>query len=424
MIQSFEKINKVIGKLNLPGDKSVSHRAVMFASLARGKSIIHGYLNSADVNTTIRCFKYLGVEIRKEEKFLIVEGAGFKGLRKSYEQLDAGNSGTTARLISGILAAQSFKSTLMGDDSLSKRPMKRVIDPLTEMGAFIESDNNTLPVTIKPAELHAIDYHLPVASAQVKSAVLLAGLHLEDTTTVTETLSSRDHTERMLGLNINQTEERKVISVSKENYPERKEYVVPSDISTAAFFMVLASLLDGSELLLRNVSLNLTRTGVLKTLTDMGADIEIDNESEYSNEPIGDILIKSSGLKNIEITPSIIPNIIDEIPVLSVAGLFAEGAFEIRNAEELRHKETDRISALCNNYKLLGLDVEEYEDGFAISGDIKYEGVTFESYGDHRIAMAFAVLSSLLEKGGKVNGFECIDVSNPDFLKQLEQITR
>ena len=424
-MQIFKPTQKINGELNLPGDKSISHRAVMFSSLAKGKSILKNLSNGEDVKSTQKCFKALGVEIFNEGDEVIVNGAGYKGFSKPAHPLDAGNSGTTTRLISGILAAQNFESEIIGDESLSKRPMKRIINPLTEMGGKIQSTEKfTLPLKIFPSNnLRSINYHLPVASAQVKSAILLAGLHLDENSTVFEKIPSRDHTERMLGLKTELKESGRMISVSKKDYPIAKEYFVPSDISTAAFFIVLTLISKNGELKIKNVSLNETRTGIITVLKSMGADIQTENFRIAAGEPLGDIIIRSGKLANIEIEKELIPNIIDEIPILSIAGIFAEGNFLIKNAEELRGKETDRINAMCHNLKLLGLDVEEYPDGFAFGGEIKNMNPVFESFHDHRIAMAFSILSLLLKNGGAVNNFGCVSISNPDFLLQLSRIT-
>jgi len=426
MLQEFNKINKVEGVLELPGDKSISHRAVMFSSLAKGKSIIYNLSNGEDVRSTQKCFKELGIEIKPDGKGVEVLGRGFGGLRTPANKLDAGNSGTTTRLISGILAAQSFESTIIGDESLSRRPMKRIIFPLTLMGAkIVATENSTLPLKIFPVEkLNSIRYEMPVASAQVKSAVLLAGLHCDETTSVIEKFPSRDHTEKMLGLKTETTPAGKISFVSKQNYPEPKEYLVPSDISTAAFFIVLTVLAENSSLKIKNVSLNDTRTGVITVLQKMGARIEIENKKNIAGEDLGDLVIFSSTLKNISIDKKIIPNIIDEIPILAVAGIFASGRFEIKNAEELRAKETDRIKSICSNLNMLGLHAEESEDGFSFSGEIKKVRPEFNSFGDHRIAMAFGILSLLLEDGGNVQNYECVNISNPDFLNQLKNVTK
>jgi len=427
IMQEFTKINKVDGVLELPGDKSISHRSVIFSCLAEGESTIKNLSNGEDVKSTISCFRKLGCEISYEKEIVKVKGCGFKKFTPPSDILDAGNSGTTSRLISGILAMQDFKSGLVGDESLSKRPMKRVIEPLTLMGAQINSTPEmTLPMEFIPSEnKKAITYELPVASAQVKSAVLLAGLFLDEETTVIEPVATRNHTEVMLGLATEEIDGKNVVKISSKNYPLPKEYIVPSDISTAAFFMVLGLVAKNSHITLKNISLNETRTGIIRVLRAMGGNIDVMNFRYVSGEAMGDLVISSSKLKNISIDEKIIPNIIDEIPILSVAGLFAEGDFVISNAKELRAKESDRINALCTNYRGAGVNVTEYEDGFILNGFID-EKITpvFESFGDHRIAMCFAILSLVLENGGKINNFECVSISNPDFLLQLQKIVR
>ncbi len=422
MIQYFQKIESVKGTLHLPGDKSISHRAVMLASLAKGKSIVHNYLDSNDVLSTVSCLKDLGAEIKIEKSRLIINGVGFKNFSSPQSPLDAGNSGTTARLIAGILAAQNFSSEIIGDASLSKRPMDRIVKPLSLMGANISSTLGSLPLIIKPSNnLHSITYRLPVASAQVKSSLLFLGLHLDETTEIIEPTPTRNHTELMLGLNVEKQKDGNHIKVNRSFYPEAKEFFVPSDISSAAFFIVLALLTKSSELKLKNVLLNETRAGIVKVLQQMDGKIEIEN---FKNdvEKTGDLVVTSSNLKNIEIPANIIPNIIDEIPILAVAGLFAEGDFKIKNVRELRYKESDRIKAICSNLKLAGAEVFEFQDGFEIKKGKLKKDVTFESFGDHRIAMAFATLSMLLKNGGKVKDFECVNISNPHYLEQLESI--
>ena len=425
MLQTFNHITGVSGELELPGDKSISHRSVMFSALAEGKSKIFNISNGEDVFSTRNCFKQMGVNIENKGNFVEVTGKGFKRFSKPLGALNAGNSGTTARLISGILIAQNFESELTGDESLSKRPMKRIIDPLTAMNGKIKATETlTLPLHFFPSEeIIGINYELPVASAQVKSAVLLAGLHSEKITSVSEKYPSRDHTEKMLGLTTKATGNGKITFVSKDDYPEARTYFVPSDISTASFFIVLCLLSGGSSLTVKNVSLNPTRTGILDVLKSMGAQIGIENIKEMNGEIFGDLEVKSCRLSNISIEEKIIPNIIDEIPILSVASIFADGSFEIDKVSELRAKETDRINAICYNMKLLGLDVEEKDDGFSISGEVKNFSPVFESFGDHRIAMSFGILSLLLKNGGKVNNFECAAISNPDFINQLSKIT-
>lgn len=426
MSETFNKINRIQGTLELPGDKSISHRAVMFSSLAKGKSEIRNLSNGQDVYSTISCFKSLGVEIEGDENLLSIIGRGLFGLKEPIKELNCGNSGTTARLLSGILAMQKFESTIIGDNSLSKRPMKRITAPLEEMGARIKYLRGvTLPLAFLPSEKqHSINYTLPEASAQIKGAILLASIHLTDVTSIFEKVETRDHTERMLNLKTDITERGKKIYSSNEFYPASKEYFIPSDISTASFFIILTLLIPNSELRIKNVSLNKTRTGILDILRLMGADIISEDKKISAGEPYGDIIVKSSLLNNIKVPEEIIPNIIDEIPILSVAGLFAEGNFEIRNAKELRLKESDRINSLCYNYAQLGLNVEEFEDGFSLKGEIKENNPFFESFNDHRIAMTFGILASLLKCGGKVNNFICVGISNPNFLNQLKTVAR
>ena len=423
MIQSFNKINKVKGEVSFSGDKSISHRALLISSLADGKSKIKNLSTSDDVKSTINCLEALGIEIHPSGNEVMVEGRGFQGYKKPSKILNASNSGTTARLLAGILSAQNFESVIEGDDSLSFRPMNRIIEPLTLMGCNIKSKDGKLPLKIYPtANLKPISFQLPVASAQVKSAIHLAGLHLENETLVIELNQIRNHTENLLNLKVQKEEDKIISSVSKGNYPDTKEYFIPGDISSAIFFVVLALLSSKSELLIKNVSLNPTRIEGINLLKRMGGKIQIDIKGESNREVYGDLLVKSSELNNIKINPEIIPLIIDEIPILAVAGIFAKGAFEISGVSELRVKESDRIKSLVSNLILLGLEVEEFTDGFKISGELKKAIKPFYSFGDHRIAMAFAILSSLLEDGGKVEGFESVAISNPGFLDQFKSI--
>lgn len=426
MVQEFEKISSVQGELELPGDKSISHRAVMFSSMAKGKSRILNLSSSEDVKSTKECLEALGAEFDETNEGLIVSGKGIGNFTAPFKPLYAGNSGTTTRLISGFLIAQNFKSIITGDSSLSQRPMKRVVTPLTAMGGSITcSDNDTLPISINPVEkINAIEYNLPIPSAQIKSAVLIAGLHSKEVTSVIEKFQSRNHTEKMLDLKVEKTEKGIISCSSQEKYPHAKEYFIPSDVSTAAFFVVLTLLSKKSSLLIKNASLNETRTGYIEVLKKMGADITVENKGEKAGEEFGDILVKYSSLTNIEIPEEIVPNIIDEIPILAVAGIFADGNFEIRNASELRKKETDRIKAVCENLRMLQLDAEEFQDGFQVSGPPNNVKPEFQSYGDHRIAMAFAILSMLLPQGGRVNGFESVKISNPEFLKQVIKVVK
>ena len=425
MNQSFEHVEIIKGELSLPGDKSISHRAVMLASLAEGGSIIKNCSNSEDVQSTINCFSQLGCRFVETGDEIKITGKGFKGFSKPQEELFAGNSGTTARLISGILAAQDFETVITGDESLSSRPMKRIIEPLGLMGAKISAnEKGTLPLLIKPSgNLHPIIYALEVASAQVKSALLLCAIHMEDESIIIEDEATRNHTEKLLNMKTETTTRGRTIFASKKNYPVPFQLKIPGDISSAAFFIVLTLLTEKSELLIKNISLNATRTGILYVLKKMGANIEIHNERVEKGENVGDIKITSGNLKNIRIPSELIPNIIDEIPILSIAGVFAEGVFEIRGAKELRVKESDRIKSLCNNFTKAGLKVIEYDEGFAVDGSVENQQLEFESYGDHRIAMAFSIMCMLMKKGGIIKNFECVGISNPNFLAQLKAIS-
>lgn len=421
MIQTFSKIYKVNGELFLPGDKSISHRAVIFSAMADGESIIENLSDGDDVNSTIYCLQRIGAKFKREENKLFVTGCGFKGFSKPESALDAGNSGTTARLLTGLLAAQDFESKVIGDESLSKRPMMRIIEPLKQMGAKIESSDGCLPIKIYPTRnLKPITYELPVPSAQVKSSVLIAGLHLDKKTCVIEKTSTRNHTEIMLNLETKKNNGDSYIFSSRTFYPVPDKYYIPSDISSASFFIVLALICKNSNLTIKNISLNNSRISIIEILKKMGANISVINVCKV-NEPYGDLIIESSNLKNIEIPKTITSHIIDEIPTLTIAGIFAEGDFEIRNVKELRVKESDRIAAMVSNLKLIGLDVEEYEDGFKVSGAIKNPEQIFKSYNDHRIAMSFAILCALTGYG-RVEKFECVRISNPNFLQQLRSI--
>lgn len=425
MIQLFKKTENVHGELKLRGDKSISHRAVMFAALADGVSLIRNCSDSQDVRSTIDCFEKLGCKFEISPDLIKVFGKGFKGFSKPNSELYAGNSGTTARLMSGVLAAQDFESVITGDDSLSKRPMRRIVEPLRLMGANISAnENGTMPIQIKPSSsIKPIEYKLQVASAQVKSAMILCAIHLNEESVIIEPIPTRNHTEKILNLkSINNSEGTKIF-VSKNNYPKPFEFNVPSDISSAAFFIVLALLTKNSEIVIKSVSINETRTGLIDILRLMGGEIEIKNIKNENGEKVGDIRVSSSRLKNIEIPISLIPNIIDEIPILSVAGIFAEGNFKIAGAKELRVKESDRIKSLCQNFSKVGLVIDEYEDGFELKGDVTNENVVFESFGDHRIAMAFGVLSMLMKNGSSVNEFECVAVSNPQFVEQINYLS-
>lgn len=426
-MEHFSHAEKIRGELSFRGDKSISHRAVIFGALAKGISKVQNLSFSEDVASTRQIFRQLGVEITGAEGVFEIHGRGFKNFKTPEGRLDAGNSGTTARLLSGFLSNLDFETTMIGDESLSRRPMKRIIEPLKEMGCnLLPSSTSCLPMTISPsADIHPISYTLPIASAQIKSAIILSAIHLEQPTTIFEHLPSRNHTEIMLQLPVKKTISGNTIQASRENYPQAFEMFVPGDISSAAFFIVLALLARDSELTITNVSLNPERSHYLSVLQQMGGKIEIEQTGASLNEPIGNIHVRSSELKNIPIAAASIPLIIDEIPALTICGLFAEGDFIIEHAAELRVKESDRITAMVKNLRRAGFSPEEFPDGFAIRerpGSELEATPTFDSFGDHRIAMAFGILSLLMKDGGTVENYSCVNISNPEFSKQLQTI--
>ncbi|ADG82449.1 3-phosphoshikimate 1-carboxyvinyltransferase [Thermincola potens] len=419
---------KLRGTIAVPGDKSISHRAVMIGSLAEGPTRIENFLMGADCLSTIRCFRAMGIEISIEKDNIVtLVGKGLRGLQEPGDILDVGNSGTTIRLMTGILSGQPFFSSVTGDESIRKRPMDRVTIPLTRMGAHIWGRENgrLAPLAIKGGELYPIDFVSPVASAQVKSAVLLAGLFASGQTRVEEPVKSRDHTERMLryfGADIEVEGNRTTVT----GFPELtgREVRVPGDISSAAFFIVAGLTTPGSELMLREVGLNPTRDGIIDVLRQMGGRIEILNEREVSGEPVGDILVKSSLLRGVEIDGAIIPRLIDEIPVLAVAAAVADGETVIRDAAELKVKETNRIATVTMELAKFGVEVDELPDGLRIKGGRKLQAAFCDSHGDHRIAMAMAVAGLVAEGETTIDGWEATDVSFPNFGELLEKIAR
>lgn len=414
------------GEIVVPGDKSISHRAIMFASLAKGESRVRGLLRGEDCLSTLKAFQAMGVEVvEKGEDELLIQGRGIDGLLEPTDVVDCGNSGTTMRLMSGILAAQPFFSVLTGDQYLRKRPMGRVINPLSEMGAkILGRDGNTkAPLAIDGGGLKPIEYRSPVASAQVKSAVLLAGMQIEGTTTVYEPHLSRDHSERMLRYFGAEIESfaggaRVAGPVSLTG----REVIVPGDISSAAFFLVAGLIVPGAELLLKNVGVNPTRSGIIDILQQMGGSIELLNQRELSGEPVADLLVKSSNLNGIEIGGELVPRAIDEFPVVSVAAAFAEGVTTIRDAKELRVKETDRIAAMCDVLGKLGAKIEPLEDGMRITGGQSLRGGIVGSFGDHRIAMSMAVAALRADDEVLIEDTGCTATSFPNFWELLAQI--
>lgn len=417
------------GKIRLPGDKSISHRAVLLSALSEGTSRISNFAASADCNSTLNCLSVLGVEFEREIDQVTITGRGKRGFIMPSAPLDCGNSGTTMRLLSGILAGQPFESVLIGDESLSKRPMKRIIDPLTEMGAEIDSIDGHAPLTINGhSNLRPIEYRLPVASAQLKSCILLAGLFADGETTVVETVPTRDHTERMLrgfGVNLRSIKLPGAtrISILGDSELVACDIEVPSDVSSAAFFLAAAACLDGSYVEIPDVGLNPTRAGVIDVLRRFGADIEMRDERESGGEPIGTVIVRggsylASSADN-TVKGEIVANLIDEVPILAVFGTQVEGGIEFRDAGELRVKESDRIASVVENLRRMGADVEEFEDGLKV-GKSDLTGATIDSFGDHRIAMAFAIAGLLGSGETVIEGAECAAVSFPDFFRVLD----
>ncbi len=420
----INKISHLKGTITVPGDKSVSHRSAMFSALSNGTSKFTNFLKSEDCLSTLSCFNKLGVNYDLDGTNLTVYGKGINGLTAPTELLYTGNSGTTTRLITGILSGQAFASTVAGDASIAKRPMKRVITPLTEMGAKITSkDGGFCPLEICPAELTGIDYTLPVASAQLKSAVLLAGLFADGSTTVRELVKSRDHTERMLrafGADITVNGNNATV---KPSVLTAVNMEIPSDISSAAFFMVAASIVQNSCVTIKNVGINPTRSGIVDVLLAMGADIEISNE-RTDLEPVCDMTIRTANLKGTNIGGDIIPRLIDELPVIAVAAAMAEGTTVVTDAEELKVKESNRIAAMVTELTKAGVDITETDDGFIINGKKNYTSATFESYDDHRIAMALSVFSLTLDGTSEIENPECVNISYPTFFDTLKEIIK
>ncbi len=416
---------KYSGTIAVPGDKSITHRAVMLGSISRGMTEVKGYLDAEDCLSTIRCMQMLGVRVTARGNKLLIDGQGMD-LKQPKEPLDAGNSGTTARLLMGILAGQNFKTVITGDQSLQKRPMKRVAEPLCSMGALIDSkdDGESLPVTIVGGNLQAINYISPRASAQVKSAILLAGLYAEGITVVEEPYLSRNHSELMLerfGAAI-QSADCRVTLRGRQNLRGTR-VLVPGDISAAAFIMAAATIIPDAEVYIRNVGVNPTRSGIIEVLQKMGASLELQNCRQWGNEPVADIAVRGGNrLKGISIDGDIIPRLIDEIPVIAVVAAAAEGKTLIGGASELRVKEADRISELCGQLKKNGVDISETSDGMIIEGGNKLKGAEVESCGDHRIAMALAVAGLIAEGETAIHDAEVINISFPGFMSTMRSL--
>lgn len=425
------KITGLRGEVNIPGDKSISHRCIMFGSIASGTTEISNFLQGADCLATINCFRRMGIEIENQEEKIIVHGKGLHGLTAPTEILDVGNSGTTTRLISGILVGQPFESKLSGDNSLNSRPMKRIMDPLTKMGGHISSilRNGCAPLYIAPGKLHGIHYDSPVASAQVKSSILLAGLYADGETSVTEPSLSRNHTELMLKefgadirsqFDLNTSKATAFIQPCSELYGQK--IMVPGDISSAAYFIAAGLLVPDSEILIKNTGINATRAGILKVCENMGANITLLNERTEGGEAIADILVRTSKLHGTTISGNIIPTLIDEIPIIAIMAAAAEGTTIIKDAAELKVKETNRIETVVDNLKAMGCDIIATDDGMIIHGGKTLHGTTIHTLLDHRIAMAFSIAALIAEDTTRILDSKCVDVSYPTFYDSFENL--
>lgn len=423
----FTKAKCLKGQIQVPGDKSISHRAIMLGSLAKGKTEITNFLQGADCLSSMACFQNMGIEIINQNNSVIVHGKGLHGLSKPSGMLDVGNSGTTTRLMSGILAAQPFECSLNGDESIQKRPMKRIIEPLSQMGAHIESirGNGCAPLRITGQPLHGIHYHSKVASAQVKSCILFAGLYADKETSVTEPYVSRNHTELMLsyfGGNIRT--EGTTATVLPEPELIGQKVIVPGDISSAAYFIAAALIVPGSELLIQNVGINPTRDGILRVCKQMGADITLLNENNVKGEPSADLLVRSCSLHGTEIGGELIPTLIDELPIIAVLASYANGTTVIKDAQELKVKESNRIDVMVSNLSKMGVDIQPTEDGMVIQGGKQLHGAVIDSKLDHRIAMSFAIAALQAEGETEILGSECVNISYPGFYRDLQNISQ
>lgn len=422
----FHKVHHLKGEVTVPGDKSISHRAVMFGSLAEGTTEVLNFLQGADCLSTIDCFRKMGISIENTPGHILIHGKGLHGLQKPDTILDTGNSGTTTRLISGILAGQPFETTLTGDSSIRKRPMRRIMEPLSQMGADITSlqNNDCAPLRIKGAPLHGIHYHSKVASAQVKSAILLAGLYADDITKVTEPTVSRNHSEIMLhyfGARIHT--EGTTATICPEPALHGQKVCVPGDISSAAYFIAAGLLVPGAEVLIRNVGINPTRDGILKVAQAMGGDITLLNV-RHDGEPTADLLVKHSTLHGITIEGAIIPTLIDELPVISVMAACAEGTTVIKDAAELKVKESNRIDVVVDSLSAMGCDITGTQDGMVIHGGKPLHGAVIDSHMDHRIAMSFAIASLTADGNTEINGGDVVTISYPNFYEDLRKLTQ
>ena len=417
----IQKIKKAIGQIKVPGDKSISHRAVMLGSLANGVTEISGFLKGADCLSTIDCFRKMGIDIDINGENVTVHGNGLRGLKKPDEMLYTGNSGTTTRLLCGILAGQNFDTSITGDASIQKRPMGRVVQPLSMMGAKIE--NEYCPLYITGTKLHGIDYKMPVASAQVKTAIILAGLYADGETVIHEIEKSRDHTELMLSaMGADLTVDNLDITVKPTNDLTAVNVDVPGDISSVAFFLVLGAIMPNSQITVTNVGINPTRTGIIDVLKDMGADITLENVHTSAGETVANITVRSSSVKGTTVGGDIIPRLIDELPIIAVAAVFADGQTVIKDAQELKVKETNRIRAVVDEFNKCGIDITETDDGMIINGGKSIHGADFKTYGDHRMAMSLTVLAQLADGESTLDDSDCACVSYPTFFDDFYKL--
>lgn len=410
------------GEVTVPGDKSISHRAVMFGALSKGITEVTNFLQGADCLSTIDCFRHLGITIENTPEKILIHGKGLHGLTPSDTMLNVGNSGTTTRLISGILAGQRFTTELTGDESIQSRPMKRIMEQLRLMGADIVSlkDNGCAPLRITGSKLHGIHYHSKVASAQVKSCILLAGLYADDITSVTEPSISRNHTELMLkGFGADVRCNGKTASICPDPDLTGLKIEVPGDISSAAYFIAAGLIVPGSEILIKNVGINPTRDGMIRVCQSMGADLTLLNKRENGGEPVADLLVRYSDLNAVTIQGEIIPTLIDELPMIAVMACFAKGTTIIKDAAELKVKESDRIAVMTDNLSRMGACVTATEDGMIIEGGHPLHGAVIDSHLDHRIAMSFAVAALAAEGTTEILGADCVNISYPKFYEDL-----
>jgi len=418
----IKRVNGLKGTVAIPGDKSISHRSIMLGSIAEGTTEVHNFLQGADCLSSIACFRQMGIDIENNGDIVRIHGQGLHGLKRPENTLDTGNSGTTTRLMSGILAGQNFECTINGDASIQSRPMRRIMTPLSLMGASIESirGNDCAPLKITGQKLHGIHYNSPVSSAQVKSAVLLAGLYAEGETSVTEPVLSRNHTELMLGACGGDIRSEGTTAILRPvKRLDAQKIIVPGDISSAAYFMAAGLIVPNSEICIENVGINPTRDGMIKVCQAMGANISLENIRDVCGEPVADVVVRHSSLHGTVVEGDIIPTLIDELPIIAVMAAFAEDQTIIRDAAELKVKESDRIAVMTENLSAMGVDITPTADGMIINGGKTPHGAQIQSHLDHRIAMSFAVAALASDGETEIIGSDCVNISYPTFYQDL-----